>query len=109
MTERFEVVIAPEAERDIEDIYRYIAEHDGLVNAARVLVGIESACAKVAEFPNRGNVPKELDRLGVTEYREAHFKPYRIIYRVANRIVEVYCVLDGRRDMQSLLQRRLLR
>jgi toxin ParE1/3/4 len=32
--------------------------------------------------------------MGIAEYREAHFKPYRIIYRVANRTVEVYCVLD---------------
>ena len=109
MTQRFEVIIAPEATRDIEDTYRYIAEHGGLVNADRVLAGIESACARLAEFPNRGNVPKELDRLGIAEYREAHFKPCRIIYRVANQTVEVYCVLDGRRDMQALLQRRLLR
>src|SRR5438067_12526253 len=58
--QRFEVIIASEATRDIEDIYHYIAEHDGLVNAARVLVGIESACARLAEFPSRGNVPKEL-------------------------------------------------
>jgi toxin ParE1/3/4 len=107
--QRFEVLIASEAERDIEDIYRYIAEHDGAVNAAGVLAGIESACARLVELPNRGNVPKELERLGITEYRETHFKPYRIIYQVANRTVVVYCGLDGRRDMQTLLQRRLLR
>ena len=79
------------------------------VNAARVLAGIESACARLAEFPNRGNVSKEMERMGIAKYREAHFKPYRIIYRVANRRVDVYCVLDRRRDMQALLQRRLLR
>jgi toxin ParE1/3/4 len=47
--------------------------------------------------------------LGITEYREVHHDPYRIIYRVFERRVVVYCVLDGRRDMQSLLQMRLLR
>ena len=47
--------------------------------------------------------------LGITDYREAHFKPYRIIYRVMGQQVIVYCVLDGRRDMQSLLLRRLMR
>jgi hypothetical protein len=31
------------------------------------------------------------------------------VYRVADDTVVVYCVLDGRRDMQSLLLRRLLR
>jgi toxin ParE1/3/4 len=104
-----EVVLSADAERDIDDIVRYVAENDGLVHAERVLAGLERACAGLAGFPNRGNIPKELVSLGIREYREVHFKPYRIIYRVMARRVVVYCVLDGRRDMQSLLQLRLLR
>ena len=33
---------------------------------------------------------------------------YRIIYRVLDKDVYVLLIFDGRRDMQSLLQRRLL-
>ena len=36
------------------------------------------------------------------------FKPYRLIYRVHSKQVIVYVVTDGRRDMASLLARRLL-
>jgi len=32
-----------------------------------------------------------------------------VIYQLIGRNVFVHCVLDGRRDMQSLLERRLLR
>ena len=46
--------------------------------------------------------------LGVREYREIFFKPYRIIYRVINKNVYVLLIADGRRDMQTLLQRRLI-
>jgi len=35
-------------------------------------------------------------------------KPYRIIYRVMAENVYVLVIADGRRDMQALLQRRLL-
>jgi toxin ParE1/3/4 len=42
------------------------------------------------------------------EYREISFKPYRIIYRVMAENVYVLVIADGRRDMQALLQRRLL-
>jgi len=45
----------------------------------------------------------------MSEFREAHYKPYRVIYRIVDTQVIVYCVVDGRRDMQSFLQRRLLR
>ena len=105
----FEVLLSEEAERDIEDIYRYIAEQDGVGKAVRVLANLERACMRLAAFPRRGNIPKELRPVGIAEYREVHYKPYRMIYRISARTVVVYCVLDGRRDMQTLLQRRLLR
>jgi len=105
----FKVLVSEDVERDIEDIYRYIAEHDGIENAERALTGLEGVCLGLARFPRRGNVPKELRPLGISEYREAHYKPYRIIYRIMNRTVVIYCVVDGRRDMQSLLHLRLLR
>jgi toxin ParE1/3/4 len=105
----FEVLLSEQAERDIEDIYRYIAEHDDVRKADRVLAALEKSCHALADFPERGNVPKELRPLGITEFREAHYKPYRVIYRIFGVRVIVYCVLDGRRDIQSLLQRRLTR
>ena len=105
----FEVFLVEDAERDIEDIHRYIARHDTIDQADRVVDALERLCATLAELPDRGNVPKELRGLGITEYREVHHKPYRILYRVIGRRVIVHCVVDGRRDMQSLLQRRLLR
>ena len=105
----FEVLLSDDAVRDIEDIYRYITEYDAVENADRVLLALEDVCLGLATMPERGNVPKELRSLGMTEFREAHYKPYRVIYRIADRQVVVYCVVDGRRDMQSFLQRRLLR
>ncbi|HEY1365172.1 MAG TPA: type II toxin-antitoxin system RelE/ParE family toxin [Xanthobacteraceae bacterium] len=105
---RFEVWLTADAERDIEDIHRYIAEHGGRARADRVLRSIEQTCLGLATLPERGNIPKELLLLGIREYREAHCRPYRIIYRVMQRRVVVYCGLDGRRDMQTLLQHRLL-
>ncbi|WP_096701474.1 type II toxin-antitoxin system RelE/ParE family toxin [Magnetospirillum sp. 15-1] len=105
----FEVLLSEDAARDIEDIYRYIAEYDVIENADRVLLALEEICLALSELPDRGNVPKELRSLGMTEFREVHYKPYRVIYRIVDRLVVVYCVVDGRRDMQGLLQRRLLR
>ena len=62
----------------------------------------------MADNPQRGTYPKELLAIGLREYREIFFKPYRIIYRVMNQNVYVMVIADGRRDMQALLQRRLL-
>ena len=107
--QRYCVRIAEEAEHDLFDIYSYVAIHDSVKKAAYVLDPLEPLCSSLAELPLRGHVPPELDRIGVTNYREVHFKPYRIIYEIIGQDVFIHCVLDGRRDMQSLLERRLIR
>jgi toxin ParE1/3/4 len=61
-----------------------------------------------SRFPERSSYPKELATLGIREYRQTLFRPYRMIYRVTGRRVVIYLIADGRRDMQSLLARRLL-
>lgn len=106
---RHRVRITDEAEQDLFDIYRFIATSDSTQSAAQVLDELESLCLRLTDLPLRGHVPPELDRIGVTLFREVHFKPYRIIYEVSGQDVYVHAVVDGRRDMQSLLERRLTR
>jgi toxin ParE1/3/4 len=106
---RFQVVLADDAERDIEDIYDYIARHESVARADAVLRDLEAAYEGLAGLPDRGNVPKELSSVGSTEFRETHIGPYRMIYRVVERRVIVDCVFDGHRDVRSFLERRLLR
>ena len=105
---KFEVRLTADAARDLEEIYNYIAENDASAKADYVLKRIEQVIDNLATFPERGSFPKELLRLGIREYRQNFFKPYRIIYRVRNKIVYVYMIADGRRDMQALLARRML-
>lgn len=104
---RFEVLLTRDAERDLEELYEHIATRDSAGNAERVLDRIEKALESVSAFPERGSHPKELLALGIREYRQVFFKPYRLIYRIAEQRVFVYLIVDGRRDMQALLARRL--
>jgi len=104
----YKVFLTRDAERDLEGLYDFVFEHDSPRSAQRLLDQIETKLGELADFPERGNHPRELAALGVTDYREVFFKPYRIIYRVLNKRVYVYLIVDGRRDMQTLLQRRLL-
>jgi len=105
---RFEVLLTAGAERDLESIYDYVSESDSVSNANHVLDRLLAIAASLAQFPERGGYPKELERVGIREYRQTWFKPYRVIYRVAGQQMIIYLIADGRRDMQSLLTRRLL-
>jgi len=104
----FVVFLTADAARDLEELYRYIALHDAPGKAEHVLEGIEKTFGSLSEFPDRGAHPKELLALGIRDYREIFFKPYRVMYRIFGNVVHVFLIADGRRDMQTLLQRRLL-
>jgi toxin ParE1/3/4 len=100
----FSVLLTDDASRDLEDIYDYIDLHDGRGKADHVLDGIEKAFNSLTGNPERGAYPKELLAFGLQDFREIFFKPFRIMEDKAY----VLLIADGRRDMQKLLQRRLL-
>ena len=102
---KYQVVVIDDAERDLEEIHAYIAQTDSAENAVHVLDGVLAATEDLGSFPDRGSIPKELRALGISEYRQVFFKPYRVIYRVLDKQVVIYVIADGGRDMQSLLSR----
>lgn len=108
MPARYEVLFTEGAEGDLAAIYDYIAEHDNRSNADHVLNQLARIAEGLAQFPERSSYPRELLALGIREYRQVLFKPYRAIYRVLGDQVVIYLIADGRRNMQSVLARRLL-
>ena len=105
----FSVLITKETEKDIEDIFDYINKKDSLYSANYVLDELEKRIFSLNSAPERGHYPPELEIQGIKEFREVIFKPYRVIYEVNGQDVIVHLCVDGRRDMRTLLQRRLLR
>jgi toxin ParE1/3/4 len=105
---RYQVRLTPDAMADLQEIHEWIARQDSARKATYVEDRIIAATAALARHPHRGAHPKELLSLGIRDYRETSFKPYRILYTVQEPYVDVYLIADGRRDMQTLLARRLL-
>jgi len=103
------VRLTADALHDLEEIDDWISMHDSPAKAEHVAASIEAAIAALGRFPERGRHPAELLALGIRDYRETLFKPYRILYFVDGKRVYVTLIADGRRDMQALLARRMLR
>ena len=103
-----EVLLTAGAEQDMEALYDYVAEFDLPANADVLLNKILQTAESLATNPERGTHPKELQSLGIGEYRQLFFKPYRVIYRVMGKQVVIYFIADGRRDMHTLLTMRLM-
>ena len=106
---RYRVRLTDQAEQDLVDVFEYIATEDSIEAAWQVFEELERRILALDQLAERGNYLPELLELGIKEFREVHFKPYRVIYEVVGGQVIVLACLDGRRDMQALLERRVLR
>lgn len=106
---RYAVLLTAGAEQDLRELHNYLTAHASPRSAARLLERLVTLAQTLARTPARGTIPDELRELGISDFRQVFFKPYRVIYRVVDRQVIVYLIADGRRDLQSLLARRLLR
>ena len=97
------------ARQDLFEIYSYVKEKGYPLNAKNLFLQLKNTCTNLSEMPERGHIPQELERVGVFDYREINIKVYRIIYQVIDSNVYIHCILDGRRDIQEILGRRILR
>jgi toxin ParE1/3/4 len=104
----FSVQLTEDAVRDLVEIVAYLNEQASPEIARRIVTELRALGESLKQFPHRGNVPRELERIGVRTYRQLVRKPYRMIYHVAGSGVSILLVADGRRDMDTLLQGRLL-
>ena len=101
------VILLPEAKEDLVDLYLYVARHDSTVHADALLLKLEEKCSSLGNNPERGHVVPELKRVFVEGFREIHYNPYRIIFQTVGETVYIHAVLDGRRELQELLEKRI--
>lgn len=103
------VIILKPAKEDINDIFDYIFHNDSLENAEIIIFNIGEKIRSLSKMPERGHIPPELIMTGFSDFREIHYKPYRIIYQISGNKIYIQCVLDERRNISELLEKRFLR
>jgi len=105
----YEVFLTEDGEAGLAEIKITSERHDSRERADHVFACIKAAILKLEVLPGRGHVVPELRDIGVMDYREVFFKPYRVLYLVSEKRVYVHCIVDGRRDVEHVLSRRVLR
>jgi plasmid stabilization system protein ParE len=102
MTRRY--VLAPEAARDLVQIWRHIQENAGLEIANRVESVIRGKIVFLAVSPGAGHYRRELTDEPVKFFS---VYSYLIVYRPATKPLQVVAILHGHRDVERLLKDRL--
>ncbi len=108
MKKNYQVKWALPASLDLIEIAEFIAE-DSPLNARKIVKKIREQISKLKTVPERGRVVPELATHGITQYREMIMPPWRVLYQIDEKVVYVVLVVDGRRNLEDILFRRLMR
>lgn len=105
----FQLVFLKSAEQDLKELKSYRVKNFGKDAWQASYTKIKDSVNTLKTFPLGGNLPEELERLNLTQYRQTVSGRNRIIYEVRQEIIYIHIVCDTRKDMKSLLTKRLLR
>lgn len=91
------LIWSPEAEKDLEGIWSYLAQQSSIARADARAGMIIAACDRLSEWPMSGRRRDNI-RPGL---RSVPVVPDVIFYRVAAQCVEIVRIIDGRRDIEA--------
>ena len=108
MNKTYRVKWTSNAKEDLLSIVNYIKQ-DSIDSARRVYKKIKNRAESSNFLPYRGRVVPELQRHGITIYRELIENPWRIVYKIENRTIYIMAILDSRQNIKDLLFQKLLK
>ena len=95
-------LVAPEAEDDLRQIWRYLLEEAGLAVANQIQGELVEAFEGLADVPGKGHKRSDLTNRDVLFFSVYQ---YLIVYR-PTELVEIVAVLHGKRNVERLLKSR---
>ncbi len=104
---KYEVLISKFAENDLLEIVNYY-ESKNKKYALDLYSKIKARILELHEFPERGRIVPELERQGITGYRELIESYYRVIYSINRHKINVLVIVDSRRNLDEVLVLKLM-
>lgn len=102
---KYNIIRTNKADEQLREIIFYIADDSGSVDIAlNYLARIEASIKRLEVFPESGSIPKYaiLRRQG---YRVLIAERHLVFYKIneAEKIVNIYAIVNGRREYRNLL------
>ena len=108
MSKTYKLEWTTNAKDDFLNIITYIKQDSPSI-ANDIYLKIRKKAHSSNFFPLKGRVVPELQKEGITLYREVIASPWRIIYKVGKDTVYIMAILDSRQNVEDLLLQKLLK
>jgi len=104
----YKVFWTKSAEKDLNEIIDYITANGDINNAYKIFIKIKEQTNLLKVNPELGRAVPEFEHFKNKKYKEIIIKPWRIIYKIEKKQVQVLLIIDGRRNIEDILFDRLI-
>lgn len=102
------VEVSPFAQDDLNEIIEYYSSYSQ--NYVETTISeFEENVMSLQQHPRSGRIIPELEKQGITQYRELIQGYYRIVYKISKDKVIILTVIDGRRNFEEVIIEKLSR
>ena len=95
------------AREDVNEIIEYISKTD-INYAVKMLDKIEEAVKNLDSFPEQYRLVPKLEKYGYFLYRDIVVEYWKIVYKIENNFVYIMLVMDGRRNLENILLKKMI-
>ena len=108
MTKKYKVVVPPSVTKDLREMVEYYYEVNRTYSK-KIFTKIIERIRELENLPQKGRTVPELKEHNIDDYKELIEENYRIVYRIFETEVLLISVIDGRRNVEEVLIRKLQR
>lgn len=105
---KYQIIFIEEAAIDLKELKSYIIRNFSKDNWRMTYSKIKSVLDNLKKNPFTGHIVSEIEDVNLIQYRQIISEMNRIIYEIRQYTVYIHIIVDTRRDMASLLNKRLL-
>jgi plasmid stabilization system protein ParE len=105
--DQFNVIWVDSAKNELLEIIEYIAL-ENQSNAKKIYQNIKNKADSLSTMPYKGRIIPEFKQFDINLYREVIESPWRIMYRIQDKTVVIMTILDGRRDVEDILFKKII-
>ncbi|AIN94307.1 hypothetical protein JO40_09500 [Treponema putidum] len=108
MLEIKEVIVSRFAEDDLNEIVGYYFSLSPNY-VEKIVSEFEKNIMSLQNNPKSGRIVPELERQGISQYRELIQGHYRIVYEISEDKLIFHTIIDGRRNFEDIIISKLSR
>jgi toxin ParE1/3/4 len=103
-----EIVWSKDAGDELLEIISYINDNSGKLIAENIYSKIIDKVNDASENAEGRRLSPLLKEFGITDIHQININPWIVYYRVENGIMKIISIIDGRRNLEEILYKKIM-